>query len=201
MHDIPPSTKPEQRRTDEVFPVGGDSAHARVIDSGAFSRRVVEDAPVIVLVLDLEGRIQHINPFFERLTGYRLDEVRGSAWFDSFLPEWDRDRVRALFGRSAAGEHVKGHVNPIVTRSGEERQIEWTDGFIRDDQGEATGILAIGQTSPLVQAELRLRGPADREAGAELDLATRSRGPGFTESSNSTRTVRRLIRSVSRRST
>jgi PAS domain S-box-containing protein len=107
--------------------------------------QILKDAPVVILVLDLEGRIQHVNSFFERLTGYRLDDVRGGDWFDTFLPEGDRERIRALFGRSREGAHVSGYVNPIVTRSGEERQIEWTDDFLRDDEGRVTGILAIGQ--------------------------------------------------------
>lgn len=114
------------------------------VDQRQLALRVLHDAPVVILVLDLEGRIEHVNPFFERLTGHRLDDVRGKDWFAAFVPERDRDRIRALFEKSRAGEHVRGNVNPIVTHTGEERQIEWTDELLRDEEGRATGILAIG---------------------------------------------------------
>lgn len=119
--------------------------HAETVDRLQTALQILEHAPVVILALDLEGRIQHMNPFFERLTGYRLDEVRGRLWFDTFLPERDRERIRAVFAGSTLGEHVRRHVNPIVTRTGEERQIEWTDESLLNSQGSATGILAIGQ--------------------------------------------------------
>jgi len=109
------------------------------------SRRVLADAPVVILVLDLEGKIEHVNPFFERLTGRTLAEVKGQDWFDTFLPARERDHVRTVFARSVRGEHVSGHVNPIVTASGEERDIAWTDEFLRDESGRPVALLAIGQ--------------------------------------------------------
>jgi PAS domain S-box-containing protein len=132
--------------------------HAAAADHHQLALQVLKDAPDVILVLDLEGRIEHINPFFERLSGYRLDEVWGRLWFDAFLPERDRERIHALFVQSSGGEHVHGHVNPIVTRTGEERQIEWTDEFLRDQEGRATGIVAIGRdVTERLAAELQHR--------------------------------------------
>ncbi|BCS32464.1 histidine kinase [Luteitalea sp. TBR-22] len=37
----------------------------------------VEQSPAVVVITDLEGRIQYVNPRFTELTGYTLDEVRG----------------------------------------------------------------------------------------------------------------------------
>jgi len=110
-----------------------------------FAANLVETAPAIIVMLDLEGRIQHVNPYFEKLTGYRLDEVRGKDWFETFLPERDRERIRALFGTAAHGVPTFGNVNPIVTRRDEEREIEWHDQATRDAQGNIVSVLAIGQ--------------------------------------------------------
>jgi PAS domain S-box-containing protein len=132
--------------------------HADAADHHQFALQVLKNAPVVILVLDLEGRIQHVNSFFERLAGYRLDEVRGRDWFDTLLPERDRERIRALFGQSRGGAHVSGYVNAIVTRAGDERQIEWADEFLRDNEGRAIGIVAIGQdVTERLAAELRHR--------------------------------------------
>jgi PAS domain S-box-containing protein len=110
-----------------------------------FASSIVDTAPVIILLLDTQGIIQHVNPFFEQLTGYRLDELKGREWFPLFLPARDQDSVRALFRSAVFGVSTRGHINSIVTRSGEEREIEWSDQALRDVDGTITGLLTIGQ--------------------------------------------------------
>jgi PAS domain S-box-containing protein len=109
-----------------------------------FAARLTETMPAIVLVLDPEGAIQHVNPFFEQFTGWRLDEVRGRDWFETFLPLRDRDRMRALFLVATHDMPTRGNINPILTRGGAERQIEWNDHPLRDAAGRITGLLAVG---------------------------------------------------------
>jgi PAS domain S-box-containing protein len=108
------------------------------------AQTLIEKAPAIVLLLSPEGRIQHANPYFESLTGYRLEEIAGKDWFDSFLPEGDRARIRALFRGALGGLPTRTNVNPIVTRNGEQREIEWSDSLIHDESGRITSLLAIG---------------------------------------------------------
>ncbi len=109
-----------------------------------FAESLVETAQVIVLVLDPEARIVRFNRFFEEISGYSLDEVRGRDWFETFLPPRDRDRIRTVFARVMDDAPSRGNVNPIVTRSGAERQIEWHNKTLRDADGEITGVLATG---------------------------------------------------------
>ena len=125
--------------------------------------RVLENAPVVILVLDLDGEVLHVNPFLERLSGWALEEVRGKDWFDTFLPERDRGRVREVFDRSSRGEHVRGYVNPVLTRAGEERFVEWSDVFLRDEAGVPEAVLAIGQdVTERYAAERALRANEER---------------------------------------
>lgn len=109
-----------------------------------FDDASIDDAPVIVLLLSPQGIIQRVNAYFQRLTGYGSDEVRGKDWFDTFLPERNRDRIRALFAAASLGSPTDGNVNSIVTRNGEEREIEWSSTVIRDKNGRMISLLAIG---------------------------------------------------------
>jgi len=109
-----------------------------------FDDASIDAAPVIVLLLSPQGVIQRVNAYFQRLTGYGSDEVRGKDWFDTFLPERDRDRIRSLFAAASLGSPTRGNVNAIVIRGGEEREIEWSDTVIRDESGQMTSLLAIG---------------------------------------------------------
>lgn len=129
-------------------------AEAELKKERDFATGLVETAPVVVLVVDPEGRIQYVNPYFEQLSGFSLEEVRGKDWFGTMLPARDQERIRQLFRRALELETLKGIINPIVTRSGEERMLEWSDQFMRGPQGEITALLAIGlDTTDRVQAE------------------------------------------------
>ncbi|MDO8892110.1 MAG: PAS domain S-box protein [Sulfurimicrobium sp.] len=109
-----------------------------------FATSLIETAPVIILLLDTQGMIQHVNPYFEELSGYRLDEIKGKEWFSSFLPTRDQARIRALFQTAVHDKPTRGNINTIVIRSGEERDIEWNDQAMRDAEGKVTSVLAIG---------------------------------------------------------
>jgi PAS domain S-box-containing protein len=142
---------------------------------------LINIAPAIVLMLDLQGRIVSFNPYMEQLCGYRLEEVRGRDWFTTFLPERDRAPISALFGRAIGGAATRGNINPIVTKDGRERRIEWHDTTLHDASGTITGLLAIGQdVTEQLEAEAavqELNASLERrvrERTAELELANRA---------------------------
>jgi PAS domain S-box-containing protein len=109
-----------------------------------FAETLVNAAPAIVLVLSSEGKIQLVNRYFENLTGYNVDEIHGKDWFDSFLPVRERKSIRSLFKKAAQGSPTRGNINSIMTRSGEERLIEWSDALISSGDGQKASVLAIG---------------------------------------------------------
>jgi PAS domain S-box-containing protein len=81
----------------------------------------------------------------EELSGYQLDEVSGRDWFTTFLPERDRRRTRSVFAEAVRGAPVRGNVNPIVTKAGQERDIEWYSNTLLDAAKKPIGILSVGQ--------------------------------------------------------
>jgi len=110
-----------------------------------FAESIVQTAQAIILVLNPQGRIVSFNPYMEKISGYQLEEVRGKDWFDTFLPRQDRHRIRELFSKAVSGIQTKGDINPIITKDGELRQIEWYDKTLKDADGKLIGMLAIGQ--------------------------------------------------------
>jgi len=122
-----------------------------------FADSLLKTAPVIVLLLDLEGNIEYVNPYFENLSGFQLDEIKGKEWIASFLPKRDHSKIRELLKSSVEQKAVCGNVNAIVIRNGEEREIEWYAETMQDEQGNVSGVLSIGQdVTEKKQAELAL---------------------------------------------
>jgi two-component system cell cycle sensor histidine kinase/response regulator CckA len=110
-----------------------------------FAESLIEMAQVIVLVLNTEGRIVRFNPYLEQLSGYRLEEVQGQEWVTSFLPERDRAPIGELFRQAVGDIQTRGNINPIVTKDGRERLIEWYDKTLKGADGRVVGLLAVGQ--------------------------------------------------------
>lgn len=109
-----------------------------------FADQLLATVQVVVVVLDEHGDIVYINPFMEKLSGYRLAEVIGKNWFATFLPERDRSQIRMLFTRAIGGIQTRANINAIVTKSGEERLIQWSDHLLPAWAGNAQWLLASG---------------------------------------------------------
>jgi len=109
-----------------------------------FAESLIATAQVIILILDPEGRILRVNPYFETISGYAFDEIKLKHWESTFLPERERARIHEVFQKTLADHQSKGIVNPILTQSGQERSIEWYNCTLYDTEGVLLGVLAVG---------------------------------------------------------
>jgi len=123
-----------------------------------FVDRLLQTAQAIVLLLDADGRIVRVNRYLEELTGYRMEELEGTDWFSTFLPEDDRERTRNVFLNAVGDIETKGKVSPIRTKDGRLRQIAWYDRSLKDEEGHVLGLLCTGVdiTERLEAEEARL---------------------------------------------
>ena len=140
----------EQGRLDRVIHIATDITDRKQAEEALrrerdFASSLVETAQAIVLLLDTDGRIMHFNPYMAELSGYSASEVRGKDWFTTFLPAGDWDRIRKLFKQAVENVQTRGNINPIVTKDGRLREIEWSDRTLKDADGRAIGLLSIGQ--------------------------------------------------------
>jgi len=110
-----------------------------------FSYSILDTAPAIILVLDTQARIASFNPYMERICGYKLEEVKGEDWFETFLPEREWEKVREVFIETVGDIETSGTINPIRTRDGKELLIEWYNKTLKDADGNVLGVLSIGQ--------------------------------------------------------
>ena len=105
----------------------------------------IEKAPIMVVVLDPEGRIVRFNRYLEEVLGYRLDEIQGREWFDVFDPEHERDYWRTVYLATVDNVQTRGASNPVLAKDGRVRHIAWFDRTLRDADGTTVGVLALGQ--------------------------------------------------------
>ncbi|MBI5968531.1 MAG: PAS domain S-box protein [Deltaproteobacteria bacterium] len=105
---------------------------------------VVETAPSLIVLTNPEGRIRLFNRACEELTGYKREEVIGNTIPKLFLPpEWV-PLVQKRFSDPYAPEVRAPHENPWITKSGEERLIEWRCTPLPSSQDGQPWILGTG---------------------------------------------------------
>ena len=116
-------------------------------------------ARVIIVALDLKGRITLINKMGCEVLGYDENDILGNNWFDFYVPTKTRHKVREFFLNLIAGEFkvAEYHENPILTKDGEERIIAWHNTTLKDKTGQIIGTLSSGEDiteRKLTEAEL-----------------------------------------------
>jgi PAS domain S-box-containing protein len=110
-------------------------------------REILVNLPQIGVSMDPRARIVFANQYFLRLTGWEEQEVLGRNWFDLFIPEAVRDTVRQVFDTVMHAGDTLGfytYENEIVTRSGEPRNVAWSNVLTKDAQGNVLDVTCIG---------------------------------------------------------
>ncbi len=107
------------------------------------AQRYLDTADVILLKLNLEGRIILINRYGCSLLGWTRDELLGRDWIGTCLPVRIREELEGK-RRLLLGGDLSIIEHPVITRSGEERLIEWRNRLMRDDEGHVIGSFSSG---------------------------------------------------------
>lgn len=112
-------------------------------------RVTAEAGDVMMVRLDTDGSITRTNDKFRDVLGYEEDELTGRNWFDTCIPERERDEVHDIHDRLLTGEAglVGCYETPVMTRTGEERIVEWHTTALEGESGVITGTVRPGQDS------------------------------------------------------
>jgi PAS domain S-box-containing protein len=106
----------------------------------------LDNKNVIMVVLDENGNVGSINKKGCEILGYPEIEIIGKNWFESFLPNINRQEVKKIYQILMKGntEFTNYYENEILTKNGTECFVAWYNTIIVDNYGEITGILSIG---------------------------------------------------------
>ncbi len=133
-----------------------DRLQAALAEEHQFADEVLRTAEAIILVLDPNGNVIRFNPYFEQMTGWKLDQLVGKNWFEICIPEDDRDRIRNIFVATAHDIHTRGVVNDVRGKDGVVHKIRWSNTTLKKVDGSIYAVLAVGvDVSDLADAQSR----------------------------------------------
>jgi len=123
------------------------------------AQKYLDVARTMMVVIDHDQKVTLINKKGCEILGYKEKDILGRNWFDNFLPESVREKMKAVFQQVMAGEvkPVEYNERPVLTKSGQERIIAWHNSVLTDESGNVVDLLASGaDITELKQAEEKL---------------------------------------------
>lgn len=107
----------------------------------------LEVAGVIFVIIDLNQKVTLINKKGCDVLGYKKEEIIGKNWFDNFVPDGYKDKVKEVFDKLIAGdiELVEYFENPVLNKCGEDRIIAWHNSVLKDETGRINAVLSSGE--------------------------------------------------------
>lgn len=113
-------------------------------DDRRFLAKILETTAALIVVLDLEGRIVRFNDACSRLTGFTPAEVLGKHYWDTVIPQDDREQVRAEFARIISTSETRPYENPWISKDGHQHTILWSNSVLTDPSGGVTHLISTG---------------------------------------------------------
>jgi PAS domain S-box-containing protein len=104
-------------------------------------------AGVMLVVIEADQTVSLINRKGCEVLECEEKEIIGANWFNTFVPERYRERVKGVFARLLAGEiePMEYFENVVVTRTGQEKIIAWHNTAFRDQAGKIIRSLSSGE--------------------------------------------------------
>ena len=104
-------------------------AENRIRESEQRYRELVKDAHVVMMVVDMTGRIQFINEYAAVFFGYETAEIIGLKLHDSIIPEYEstgRNLWHEVDKWQGEKQNVYKGQMEVQTRSGRRAWMDWT---------------------------------------------------------------------------
>lgn len=108
-------------------------------------RNFIDTVRLLVVGIDLDGRVNYVNPHFLALTGYKAEAVIGRNWFETFVPRHQLSQARQVFQEFLDEGFHAYFQTVILTHGGEEIIVAWNNTLLRDSDGQSQGSLSIGE--------------------------------------------------------
>jgi PAS domain S-box-containing protein len=107
---------------------------------------VMNSVHLVSLILSTDATIKFCNQYLLDLTGYTYDEVIGKNWFDLFIKDENSIDIKHLFTNSIVNNDIAlQHENEIKAKNGQSLMISWNKTYLKDINGNITGIASIGE--------------------------------------------------------
>lgn len=109
-----------------------------------FSESIILKAPIIIIVIDINGDVIQYNPYAEKIFGYTKEEVIGRSFVEVIAAEITKEERQQLLRSLLQGYELKSKAIDIKCKNGKLKTILWSNNILLDKNGSVTGVITIG---------------------------------------------------------
>jgi PAS domain S-box-containing protein len=104
-----------------------------------------DQADAVMVAISSDETVTDLNGKASEILGYSREKIKGKNWFDTVVPETEREAARRLFHDVLTGSlrHVHSEYS-LITSKGEERTFNFHNILVSDKKGKTVGILSSG---------------------------------------------------------
>lgn len=108
------------------------------------SEHIILDAPMLIMVVDSNLKIMQFNPYAEKATGYRKDELTGESC--EYLKNLITDRlsIGEMLKKVLSGDYLNGIEITLQKKMGGYISVLWNNNILHDENGGVLGVVSIG---------------------------------------------------------
>jgi len=110
----------------------------------ALRTTLIETSPAFFVAIDTEGRTMMMNESMLLALGYTLEEVVGTDYLATFVPERERERMGRLFHRLTDLKAPALNENHVLTKDGRELLVEWHGRPVVNEDDEFQYFFGVG---------------------------------------------------------
>lgn len=107
--------------------------------------KIFESGNILSVILDKRGNIIFCNNYLIEISQYAHHELIGKNWFDIFIPNEKREKLRRIFNQMVtmrgSTKHFEGE---ILTKNGKLLYISWFNLSLYSEKSENKGLASIG---------------------------------------------------------
>lgn len=137
-----------------------------------FSKSIVDEANMLLIVWGIDGSLISLNKYAEKLTGFLTDEYKGKHINDFLIPNNYKNYMVGSLKLITQGKLKKDHENPILCSDGRILTILWNNNLIFNDEKKPEMIISTGiDITESKEKELKLKQSYDDLEAAHEELA------------------------------
>jgi PAS domain S-box-containing protein len=109
-----------------------------------FSTSLVQASPTFFVAISPEGRTLMMNEAMLTALGYTEDEVLGTNYLETFVPEADRELLAKVFDELTRLNKPTLNENHVLAKNGDELLVEWHGRPVFKENGEVGYQFGVG---------------------------------------------------------
>jgi len=113
-------------------------------DEQEFTRLLLDASPAYFVAIGADGRTIMMNKALTDVLEYPPENIRGSDYLTTFVPEEEREKVGRVFRQIASDGKITINENWITSKSGKSYLVEWHGRPVKQMAGKPDFFVGVG---------------------------------------------------------